>query len=233
MIKANIKYDRIIFDPDTKKEFVPEKKLKPESIKKCLIFASEIAYGKGYHKSQSFGGFEYDRLPAEIFINTFQGKLAELAVFNELFSMGIRPDKLPEFDIWGKGKWEDCDFTLNNGKIKASVKSTKWFGNLLLLEKDKYNEKGEFLETFESGSFTYDFTFLVRISGIKNTKPESYLEENDIDVEVTGFLTHKKFLEVIQEKQIIPKGIILGKPLIVDNYYIFAKDLMDIKYFEI
>lgn len=233
MTKADIQFNRVIFDSDTKKEFVPETRLKPESIKKCLLFASEMAYGRGYHKSQSFGGTEYNRLPNEIFINTFQGKLAELAIYNELSALGIRPDKMPEFDIWGKGKWEDCDFTLNNGKIRASVKSTKWFGNLLLLKKDKYNEKGEFLETFESDSFAYDFTFLVRISGVKSPKPEHYLEENDIDVEVTGFLTHSKFLEVIKEKQVIPKGIILGSPLIVDNYYIFAKDLIDIKYLRI
>lgn len=233
MIKANIQFGRIIFDPDTKKEFVPEKKLKPESIKKCLIFASEMAYGEGYHKSQSFGGSEYDRLPAEIFINTFQGKLAELAVYNELFALGIRPDKTPEFDIWGKGKWEDCDFTLHNGKIKASVKSTKWFGNLLLLEKDKYNEKGEFLETVGNNCFYYDFIFLVRISGVKSERPEHYLNENDIDVEVTGYLPHSKFVEIIKEKQIITKGIVLGTPLIVDNYYVFAKDLIDIKYLRI
>lgn len=233
MIKANIQFNKVIFDSETKKEFIPEKKLKPESIKKCLFFASEMAYGKGYHKSQSFGGADYDRLPNEIFINTFQGKLAELAVYNELSSLGIKPDKEPEFDIWGKGKWEDCDFTLNNGKVKASIKSTKWFGNLLLLEKEKYNEKGEFLETVGKNCFYYDFIFLVRISGVKSERPEHYLNENDIDVEVTGYLPHSKFVEIIKEKQIITKGIVLGTPLIVDNYYVFAKDLIDIKYLRI
>ena len=233
MIKAKIEFERIIFDSSTKKEFAPDNKLKTASIKKCLHFASEMAYGAGYHKSQSFGSQNYNRATDEIFINTFQGKLAELAVYNELLNLGIRPDNPPEFDIWGKGKWEDCDFTLNNGTIRASVKSTKWFGNLLLLEKNKYNEKGEFLETFESQPQIYDFTFMVRISGVKSAKPEIYLENNEIDVEVTGFMSHSKFLQVIKEKQIISKGIILGKPLIVDNYYIFAQDLTEIKYLRI
>ena len=233
MIKANIRFNRVIFDSETKKEFIPEKKLKPESIKKCLFFASEMAYGNGYHKSQSFGGSDYNRSTYEIFLNTFQGKLAELAVYNELSLLGIRPDNSPEFDIWGKGKWEDCDFTMDNGKIRASVKSTKWFGNLLLLEKDKYNKNGKFLETFETEAFAYDYTFMVRVSGLNSVRPENYLEENEIDVEVTGFLPHSKFLEIIKEKQIIPKATLLGTPLIVDNYYIFAKDLIDVKYLRI
>lgn len=233
MIKAKIKFDRIVFDTYSKKEFAPDSKLKQESIQKCLYFASEMAYGTGYHKSQSFGRNNYDRSQNEIFINTFQGKLAELAVYNELYAIGIRPDKPPEFDIWGKGKWEDCDFTLNNRSIRASIKSTKWFGNLLLLEKHKYNEKGQFLETFESEPIAYDYTFMVRIQGVKSEKPEHYLKKNDIEVEVTGFMSHSKFLQVIEEKQIIPQGILLGTPLIVDNYYIFAQDLTDVKYFRI
>jgi len=233
MIKATIDCQRVIFQSETKKEFCPDTKLKPESIKKCLFFASEMAYGKGYHKSQSFGNSNYNRSPNEIFINTFQGKLAELAVYNELFNLGIHPDKPPEFDIWGKGKWEDCDFTINGGEIKASVKSTKWFGNLLLLEKHRYNEKGEFLETLENETLNYDYTFLVRIAGVKSPKPENYLETNDIEVEVTGFLSHSKFLQVIAEKQIIPKGTLLGTPLMVDNYYIFAQDLTEVKYLRI
>jgi len=233
MIKANIDFQRIIFESDTKKEFCPDTKLKPESIKKCLFFASEMAYGRGYHKSQSFGNSHYNRSPNEIFVNTFQGKLAELAVYNELSNLGIRPDKPPEFDIWGKGKWEDCDFTINNGQIRASVKSTKWFGNLLLLETHKYNQKGEFLETAESEPQMYDFTFMVRIAGVKSPKPENYLTLNEIDVEVTGFMSHSKFLQVIEEKQIITKGIMLGTPLLVDNYYIFAQDLTEVKYLRI
>jgi len=233
MIKATIDSQRIIFESDTRKEFSPDTKLKPESIKKCLLFASEMAYGRGYHKSQSFGNSYYDRSTKEIFINTFQGKLAELAVYNELSHIGIRPDKPPEFDIWGKGKWEDCDFTLNNETIRASVKSTKWFGNLLLLEKDKYNEKGEYLETIDKMPVAYDFTFMVRIAGVKSAKPENYLESNQIEVEVTGFMAHSQFLEVINEKQIIPKGILLGIPLIVDNYYIFARDLTEVRHLRI
>jgi len=233
MIKAKIEFGRIVFDIYSKKEFAPDKKLKPQSIQKCLHFASEMAYGNGYHKSQSFGGTNYNRSQSEIFINTFQGKLAELAVYNELFNIGIRPDNPPEFDIWGKGKWEDCDFTLNNGKIRISIKSTKWFGNLLLLEKDKYDDKGQFLETFETDPLAYDFTFMVRIQGVKSPKPQYYLESNDIEVEVTGFMSHSKFLQVIEEKQIIQQGILLGTPLIVDNYYLFAQDLTDVKYFRI
>lgn len=233
MIKINLLGNSFSYPKSDRKEFKPDKKLKPESILKCLYFASEIAYGDGHHKSQSFGGKFHNRNSSEIFINTFQGKLAELAVYNQLSNLGLRPDKLPEFTIWGKGKWEDCDFTLNNETVRCSVKSTKFFGNLLLLEKDKYNEKGQFLETEDLKPRHYDFTFLVRVAGVKDPDPKTYLKSTDIDVEVTGFLSHEKFLHVIAEKQFINKGTIMGTPLIVDNYYIFAKDLAEIKDFKI
>lgn len=229
MIKIKLIQNSFRNPKSDRKEFKPDKKLKAESILKCLNFATEMAYGDGHHKSQSFGGNTYNRNSAEIFINTFQGKLAELAVYNQLSNLGLRPDKLPEFEVWGKGKWEDCDFTLKNETVRCSVKSTKFFGNLLLLEKDRYNEKGEFLETEDLKPRHYDYTFLVRVAGVKDSDPKTYLKSNEIDVEVTGYLSHEKFLQLISEKQFISKGTIVGTPLIVDNYYIFAKDLTEIR----
>lgn len=229
MRKINLHHDSVRIAPIDRLKFTPEKKLKPESILKCLEFASEMAYGKGHHKPQSFGGKTHNRKSSEIFLNTFQGKIAELAVYNQLSNLDLKPDKAPEFEIWGKGKWEDCDFTLKNETIRCSVKSTKDFGNLLLLEKEKYNEKGEFLETENLNPQKYDFTFLVRVSGIKDCEPKSYLDSNSIETEVVGFLSHQKFLNVISENQIIKKGTLLGIPLIVDNYYILAKDLETMK----
>lgn len=70
---------------------------------------------------------------------------------------------------------------------------------------------------------------MVRVSGIKDCNPESYLESNSIETEVVGFLSYQKFLEIISENQIINKEILLGIPLIVDNYYILAKDLEPLK----
>lgn len=229
MNKIQITSNCVQLTANDRLKFNPEIKLKPESILKCLEFATEMAHGNGHHKAQSFGGKIYSRNSSEIFLNTFQGKIAELAVFNQLYNLDLKPDKLPEFEVWGKGKWEDCDFTLKNETVRCSVKSTKDFGNLLLLEKEKYNEKGEFLETENLKPQKYDFTFLVRVSGIKDCNPKSYLNFNSIETEVVGFLSHQKFLEVISENQVIKKGTLLGIPLIVDNYYILAKDLEPIK----
>lgn len=233
MRKIKLHFDCVIIAPIDRLKFTPEKKLKTESILKCLEFASEMAYGKGHHKPQAFGGTTHSRKSSEIFVNTFQGKIAELAVYNQLSNFGFKPDKAPEFEIWGKGKWEDCDFTLKNETIRCSVKSTKFFGNLLLLEKDRYNENGHFLETEDLIPKPYDFTFLVRVSGIRNCDPKSYSETNSIETEVVGFLTNEKFLEIISQNQILKKGTLLGIPLIVDNYYILAKDLEPIKSFKI
>jgi hypothetical protein len=233
MHKIQIEFNSVKIAANDRLKFSPDKKLKAESILKCLNFATEMAYGNGHHKSQSFGGKSHERNSSEIFINTFQGKIAELAVYNQLSNLKIKPDKNPEFEIWGKGKWEDCDFTLKNETLRCSVKSTKDFGNLLLLEKEKYNEKGEFLETEDLKPRHYDFTFLVRVAGIKDNDPKSYMQKNSIETEVVGFLSHQNFLEVIAQNQFIKKGIRLGIPLIVDNYYVFAKDLELIKNLEI
>lgn len=227
MIKIQIENNKIVVPKTDRIPFIPDTPLKKESIEKCRLFASEMAYGNGHHKSQSFGSSDYDRTPSEIFLNTFQGKIAELAVYNQLLPLEIKPDKPPEFEIWGKGKWEDCDFTLHNGNRRCSVKSTKSFGNLLLLEKEKYNEQGEYLETSENTvPQFYDYTFFVRISGISL---ESDFDSDKVEVQVVGFMDHSQFLEVIREKQIIKKGTILGTPLLVDNYYLLAKDLTAIK----
>lgn len=233
MFKIEIKENRVVIPPEGKKAFHSNISLRNESKQKCLDFATEMAYGAGYHNPEAFGG-DHHRNASEIFIDTLQGKLAELAVYNKLHSLGAAPDKLPDFGVWKRGIWEDCDFTFNEGKIKASVKSTKSFGNLLLLEKARYSESGEYLEPANGRNpILYDYTFLSRVTGIENPNPKEYKNLDDIKVEVTGFITHSNFLEIINNKQIIQKGTILGIPLIVDNYYICANNLQEINTFKI
>lgn len=225
--------NKVLIPNDGKKKFTPNVSLKHESIMSCVDFAAKMAYGEGYHNPHAFGAISYSRENEEIFKNTLQGKIAELAFYNLMCKLNIKPDALPDFQVWGKGKWEDCDFTFKTGEIKVSVKSTKNFGNLLLLEKDRYNALGEFLEPVDDNTpVKYDYIFLARVKGVDVCDLEYYKEfGKNIEVEITGYLSNGKFKELILDKQIIKKGCIIGIPMLVDNYYACASDLKPAEYF--
>jgi hypothetical protein len=105
------------------------------------------------------------------------------------------------------------------------VKSTKHIGNLLLLECHRYSPEGLYLEGIDGNPVRYDFIFLVRVKGVESASPDDYKNFSDLSCEVTGFITHQQFCEAISSKAIIPKGVKIGIPMIVDNYYICAADL--------
>jgi hypothetical protein len=234
MIKIAIENGTVIIPLEGKKKFISNTVLKSQSILKCVDFASNMAYGKGHHQAKSFGGDNYTRENKEIFINTLQGKIAELGFYNLMYSNGLVPDKLPDFGVWGKGKWEDCDFEFENGRIKVSLKSTKFFGNLLLLEKNRYNLNGEYIEPANGiAPIKHDFIFFSRVKGVDSHNPADYIQPFDISCEITGFITHSQFLQIIKSGQIINKGVRLGIPMIVDNYYVVASELSPINNFKI
>lgn len=61
-----------------------------------------MSYGTGEHRN----GGELNRKNGEIFINTFQGKLAELAVYNEIYKLSndvYKKLSIPDFNIFGLG----------------------------------------------------------------------------------------------------------------------------------
>jgi hypothetical protein len=233
-MKIKIENNSVLIPNEGKIRFTPNITLKDESIEKCILFATKMAYGEGHHQANAFAGKTYTRNAQEIFINTLQGKISELGFYNIMLKYGIKPDKFPEFGVWGKGVWEDCDFELNNGKIKISLKSTKHFGNLLLLEKDRYNTNGEYLEPANDNvPIKHDYIFFARIKGVDSAKPEDYRPPYNIQCEITGFITHNKFLDVIKNDQYIPKGTRLGIPMIVDNYYVVASELIQVQDFKI
>lgn len=218
-----------------KKQYVPNVNLKEESLKKCIEFADEMAYGKGHHQSLAFGGGSYKRNQAQIFRDTLQGKIAEIGFYNFMYSLNQKPDQFPDFGVWGQGKWEDTDFTFNNGKVSVSIKSTKHFGNLLMLEKDRYNSNGEYIEPADPNSppVLHNYIFLVRVKGIGSGSPKDYESVRNLSCEITGFISHDQFKEIINKNQFIPKGTKIGIPMIVDNYYETASNLQSPRNFKI
>lgn len=69
---------------------------------------------------------------------SFIGKMGEVAFFNFCKKRGVVDISEIDYGCYSLGQWDNTDFHLVNKKTKVAynvaVKSTKHFGNLLLLE---------------------------------------------------------------------------------------------------
>lgn len=223
--------NRVNFDKDST--------FKTETIKKCFDFAWDMTFGKeGEHRDHRSGG-QYGRRNGEKFINTFQGKLAELAVYNKFHSHGIQLSD-PDFDTYELGRWDDADFTYND--FNFSIKSTSFFGNLLLLETRDWNAEGKYIPNDK----IYNYHIMVRIKpdGKKLMKENSLMYSDTVDkedlyniisskewdYEVTGHISNNDLIEVIQNQNIIPQNATLHTYTRMDaeNYYVQSGDLKNI-----
>nr|WP_263323553.1 hypothetical protein [Neobacillus sp. Marseille-Q6967] len=149
-------------------------------VKNVFDFAFEMSFGgKGEHRSTRSGG-DKSRFNGEKFANTFQGKLAEFAVQEHLATKGINLEN-PDIDVYGLGEWDNYDFIYNK-KYKISIKSTKFFGQLLLLETKDWGINGEYIPNKKRGDtdYTYDYFILVRIKpSIENImRNNQYLKQD-------------------------------------------------------
>lgn len=210
---------------------------KQQTIEKVFEFAYEMSFGEGEHRNHRSGG-QYNRKNGQIFINAFQGKLAELGVYNYIFSLNKAMYKqlsLPDFDVHGSNKWDDFDISYKN--IKFSIKSTKFYGNLLLLETKDWDMDAQYIPNIEKGNSHYDYTILGRIApdGEKLMKDNNILKSDVIEKEllmriilsqewscdIPGYISNLELKSIIQRKQIIPQNALLnGKiPMDAENYY--------------
>jgi hypothetical protein len=235
MININNKILYKVFIPKrNKKKFVPNVYIERDDKKKCFEFAYNMAFGHN-HNPNSFGSkkVEHKRSEIEIFRDAFQGKLAEIGFYNYYSvkkGFNIPP---PDFNIWKRGKWEDTDFeaTAKGEKYKISIKSTKNYGQLLLLEKDRYDSNGYYMEGVNEEKVKHDLIFLVRVKGVDSfidnlsvKKDENLFKQ--LEIEVTGYISHKNFVEIIKAGRFIQKGVMIGNQVLkVDNYYAFASEL--------
>lgn len=216
-------------------------------LKKCFDFAYNMAFSnQGEHRSYRSGG-SLHRAKGEIFINTFQGKLAEYAMWHELEKIGINLNE-PDTETYGLGEWDDVDLEIKGFKI--SVKSTKKYGQLLLLECKDWDEKGVYKPNREKGTGMYNVIILVRIapSGedilrankllyAREQLEKKYLKnimlidkQNLWCYDIPGFITYKDLVTIIDNKRIIRKGSLLGAnktQMDADNYYVQAGSLRD------
>ena len=213
------------------KRFQAYASMRENDIEECFDFAYGMSYGKeGEHRDHRTGGTLH-RSKGQIFINAFQGKMAEAALYRYLRSRHIELGK-PDFSKYKLQKWDKYDL-ICQGKC-ISVKSTKSYGNLLLLETKDWNENGEYVPNLTEGENTlkkYDYTVLVRF----NPDGEKIMREKDLlfqkkeeipenikqiladcicgvkwQYDFPGFIYYSELVKMIRENRIIPQNAFLN-----------------------
>jgi hypothetical protein len=203
-------------------------------------FAWSMTFGaQGRHRDHRSGGTSR-RKNGEIFANTFQGKLAEFAIINE-FS-GFEGVEQPDLSVSGLGKWDSFDVYLNS--IHIGVKSTKKYGNLLLLETKDWSIEANYSNNVESES--PDFLCLVRIdpdvdgllrqhrlfyaNTCEKVALKKLITDQSFNYDCCGFLPKSVLKTIIHNKFILPRNAMLNGRTRMDaeNYYVQAGDLIPV-----
>lgn len=235
---SKLTVNRIYYNSPEKCEYNPEKKFDNEEIIQAFNFAYDMSFGtKGEHRDHRSGGTHHRR-NGEIFANAFQGKLAEIG-FKRFFEDKYENKyKLTatDFSCSKLGTWDSCDFQLGSQLI--SIKSTKHYSRLLLLEEKDWDEEGCYIHN----KCKYFMIALVRI-GIdidkilkenkllysdecKKNELELILQNIEITCDFPGYIKHEDLLYIIKNNIKIEKGDFLNKTeMDASNYYIQAKDL--------
>ncbi len=217
-------------------DYIPE-----EDIKLCFDFSYEMAFGEGKHRSFRSGG-EKRRSASEIFIDTFQGKISEFSMWHYLHDAGIITSS-PDLSVEGYGKWDSFDLEFYD--LHIAVKSTKHYGNLLLLETKDWNNKGEYIPNLGQDTSKFDIFVLLRIfpDGEGEMKKNKLLNLDWIEKEplyciiqklqwkydIAGYITNKDFIRLIEKNYILPQNALLNGKIKMDaeNYYVQAGDMRD------
>lgn len=239
------KYEEKMYEITHPRKFSALGKIKNNYVENCLNFAFDMAFGEGEHRDHRSGG-DKKRKAGEIFANTLQGKLAEYGMYQFLLDNNIGA-KEPDLSVEGFGKWDSFDLECNGRFI--AVKSTKFYGNLLLLETADWNSEGNYIPNLEKGGEVYDSFVLLRIKpscedimksnrmlysdSIEKTKVFALFSDIIWEYDMAGFIIHADLKRLISKNYILPKGAILNGKTIMDaeNYYVQANDMRKEKEF--
>ena len=139
-----------------KRAFQSNVTLSEENFYKAFDFSYNMSFGQsGEHRNYRSGG-THRRKKGEIFANAFQGKLAEFATYEYLTGNGIDVEE-PDISVYGLSKWDAYDLKANNKVI--NIKSTKEFGNLLLLERADWDHEARYIPNLGENNVIYDFFY--------------------------------------------------------------------------
>lgn len=218
---------------NNKKQFVGTA-IPNDTLKNCFEFAFNMAFGKGHHRNHRTGG-RLKRTEKDIFKNTLQGKLAECMAYYYLKDKDLICKPL-DFEIYGKGRWDDADIICKGKKI--SIKSAAYYSNLLLLETKDWDKDGTYIPNSKDPNLTayYHYFILVRIQPntncffIKHTDKAllwNLVNSKNWYYDIAGWCSLATLKCLIENKYILPQHALLnGKiKMDADNYYIQAGNL--------
>lgn len=220
----------------TKTKYFEGIKIDRKLISIAFEFATEMVFGIGHHRNHRTGG-QVRRKNGELFANTFQGKVAELILYDELKKNGLNELQKPDLGIYQKGVWDDSDLVYKGKQI--NIKSAAFFSNLLLLEAKDWNNKGEYIPNINSDSpHSYDYFVLIRIKPdiklllknrhlfysdhIKRHVLNDIILNEDWAYDIAGCCSIKTIEFIIKNNYFLPQNSMLnGKTRMdADNYYI-------------
>lgn len=214
------------------------KSLDENDLMKAINFAYDMIYGEGHHRYYRSGGTLH-RKKGEQFCNTFQGKIAEIALHNHLVQNYPKLNvSIPDFNIWGKGIWDDTDLILNE-KVKVNIKSMAFFSNLLLLETKDWNKEGAYIPNLtDENKALYDYFVVVRIQPdtkslfqikkwfynddkMSKEKITDYIRSHQWSYDIAGCASLKTIQHLINNKDILEKGSLINESTKLDasNYF--------------
>ena len=213
-------------------------------VKRAFYFAWDMTFGtQGEHRNHRSGGLLHRR-NGQIFANTFQGKLAEFAICDYLKTMGYLVE--PDLRVEELGKWDSFDIRV--GELDVSVKSTKKFGNLLLLESSDWSTDGVYVHHEGYGSSSV--VSLVRV----DPSPEDLLAKarllyadqcvildlkkviaplSRFTFQIIGAISPSDIGIAVRSGHKIPQGALLNAKTTMDadNYYVQACDFKRLEEF--
>lgn len=227
---------------NSKRAFEKNNILENKIIQEVFNFAYDMSFGNmGEHRDHRTGR-SHIRKKGEIFANTFQGKLSEFALWTNLKDK-VNSINRPDVETYDLGTWDSYDLIVNGKKV--SVKSTKSFGNLLLLECKDWNNNAEYIPNIGNvdSCSHYDIFVLVRINpSCKDIMKKNrllysnFVEKENLnriilnqkwEYDIAGAITNEDLKYIINNNYIIRKGELLnGKiEMDADNYYVQAGDM--------
>lgn len=244
LLKRNVQPNRIDYTINNSRRFQALGSLTQQTVGRCKQFAYNMSFGnQGQHRANRTGGRNIRR-NGEIFCDAFNGKLGEFAVHQLFANQGIQLPE-PDLTVYGLGQWDDTDFSYNDYCI--AIKTTKNYGNLLLLEREDWDHEGHYIPNYDKPSGgRYDAIVLVRINSDIETRFKTnrrYFNDTLTEAElnqifsgfscsfdIPGYTSSNLLRQVINNNQIIEQGSYLNRNTRMDatNYYIQTGDLLPI-----
>ena len=196
----------------------------------------------GEHRSYRSGG-SLNRKNGEIFCNTFQGKLAEFAVYEDLKRNNFDTSR-PDLKKYKLGIWDIYDLNLKEKTLQSNQqnilviyycwkKKTGMIKLITYLIQIKKTDIFIFVRIFPDISSTLKKLRIFYSNSIdKDTREKLFLEIKKIEwsYDIPGFITRNDLIDIINLKYIIYKNKFLNSIKVkmdANNYYIQSGDMRE------